>query len=118
MIWYRIEEEVPVFYDSRVFPVVMAAIAVVALFFIGMGIGIIASAGPEPEVVEVEVLVPMGPQIIRVPVPVEVPVRIPAPYAIADEQIGAYRVNGYVTMHGPARYSVHPQIMACFPLGS
>jgi hypothetical protein len=116
VIFYRIEEEVPVLYNSRIFPLLMGAIAVVALFFIGMGIGLIAGAGPEAEVVEIEV--PVEVQVV-VPYPVPVPgpiVRFPVPFAIADEQIGAYRVNGYVTMRGPGRITTHRQIMACFPI--
>ncbi len=103
-------------YDSRIFPLIMGVIAVVALFFIGLGIGIIASAGPEAEVVEIEV--PVGVPV-SVPYPVAVPgpvVRFPVPYAIADEQIGAYRVNGFVVIHGPGRMSLYRQTMACFPI--
>ncbi len=53
------------------------------------------------------------------PVVIPYPVKVPVPYAIADEVLGAYRVNGYVTFGagrlGGLTMTSTPEIMACFP---
>lgn len=115
------------FYDSKIVPLLLGGIALVMLFFIGLGIGLIAGAAPEAEV-EVSVFVDhpddpgdVEPEVILVPdpYPVERPYPVPVPYAIADERLGAYRVNGYVTLRGHGPYQTigrTRQKMACFPL--
>ncbi len=103
---------------SPVLRVAILAAVGVALFFIGLAVGIVSDSDvrqPMYEEVRVEVPVPF-------PVPVHVPgrvIRVPVPFAIADEQIGAYRVNGFVEFRGrgpAAQMRVYQSRMACFPL--
>ena len=102
---------------SSVLRIVILAVISVALLFVGLAGGLIFDSDVRGgfDVVP-EAPQPMGPRIIRVSVPIEVPIRVPAPYAIADEALGAYRVNGYVVFSGPMRFSTHRSIMACFPV--
>jgi hypothetical protein len=96
------------------------AFAFVVAIAVALGITFMAILMVPPETVEA----PMPEAVVETiyletPVPVPYPVMIPQPYAIADEVLGAYRVNGFVTFGGGAfadlTMTAHPQLMACFP---
>lgn len=92
----------------------------VAFFLAGLAIGVIAADSgvpPPPQVVEVEVPADCDEYQCETPDAeiVLLPVRVPVPFAVADEVIGAYRVNGFLSFRGPGKFSTHRAVMACFP---
>jgi len=100
---------------SPVLRIVILALIGVALFFVGLAAGLMSDSEFDAPLIEYVDRPGEAPDPIEVPVTV----RTPIPYAIADEDLGAYRVNGFVEFRGrgPATQmrSVR-QLMACFPL--
>ncbi len=109
---------------SSVLKVLLLGVIGVFLFFVGLAVGIVSDSDERDPYQAPSVVADAGETPIGVPTPVPPRVivlpsriyRVPAPYAIADEQIGAYRVNGFVTFLGPTRIRLSQQQMACFPL--
>ncbi len=99
--------------------IVILAVIGVALFFIGLAVGLTAdlSQSSPPEVIQVEVAADCDENQCKQADPgvVLLPVRVPVPFAVADEAIGAYRVNGFLSFRGPGKFSTHRAVMACFP---
>lgn len=99
--------------------IVILAVIGVVLFFVGLAVGLSADSSirPPPQVVEVEVSADCDEYQCETPDAeiVLLPVRVPVPFAVADEAIGAYRVNGFLSFRGPGKFSTHRAVMACFP---
>lgn len=74
---------------SSVLKMVLIGAAGVLLFFIGLAVGIVSDSD-----VRNPMYVGSEPEIEYVPVRVPVPLFVPLPgHAVADEQLGAYRVE-------------------------